>query len=97
MILGSNEEQDQTTCHIQKCQLRLFLLLELSPLLVFEFDFLSLLYNTNTLRNILMMLGTGRDDVLRTRMTTQAGLGWGVGGGGGGVVRGHIFLSKKLF
>ena len=34
------------------------LLLELSPLLMFEFDFLSLLCNTNTLRNILMMLGT---------------------------------------
>ena len=34
-----------------------FLLFELSPLLVFEFDFLSLLCNTNTLRNILMMLG----------------------------------------
>ena len=33
-------------------------LLELSPLLVFEFYFLSLLCNTNTLRNILMMLGT---------------------------------------
>ena len=36
----------------------LVLLLELSPLLVFEFDFLSLLCNTNTLQNILMMLGT---------------------------------------
>ena len=35
-----------------------FLLLELPPLLVFEFDFLSLLCNMNTLRNILMMLGT---------------------------------------
>ena len=35
-----------------------FLLLGLSPLLVFDFDFLSLLCNTNTLRNILMMLGT---------------------------------------
>ena len=34
-----------------------FLLLELSPFLVFEFDFLSLLCNTNTLRNISMMLG----------------------------------------
>ena len=34
------------------------LLLELSPLFVFEFDFLSLLCNTNTLQNILMMLGT---------------------------------------
>ena len=55
MILGNNEEQDQMTCHIQEWQLRLFLLLELSPLLVFEFDFLSLLC---TLQNILMMLGT---------------------------------------
>ena len=36
----------------------LFLLLELFPLLVFEFDFLSLLCNMNTLLNILMMLGT---------------------------------------
>ena len=35
-----------------------FLLLRLSPLLEFEFDFLSLLCNTNTIRNILMMLGT---------------------------------------
>ena len=35
-----------------------FLLLELSPLLVFEFDFLSLLCNMNTQQNILMMLGT---------------------------------------
>ena len=35
-----------------------FLLLELSLLLVFEFDFLSLLCNTNTLGNILMRLGT---------------------------------------
>ena len=33
-----------------------FFLLELAPLLEFEFDFLSLLCNTNTLRNILMML-----------------------------------------
>ena len=64
MILGSNEEQDQTTCHIQE-YLHLFLLLELSPLLVSEFDFLSLLCNTNTLRNILMMLGTNveQDDM----------------------------------
>ena len=35
-----------------------FLLLELSPLHMFEFDFLSLFCNTNTLRNILMMHGT---------------------------------------
>ena len=57
---------------------RLFLLLELSPVLVFKFDFLSLLCNMNTLRNILMMLGTNVEQdemtycVLRTRM---AGLG----------------------
>ena len=38
--------------------LTFFLLLELSPLLVIEFDFLSLLCNTNALQNILMMLGT---------------------------------------
>ena len=39
--------------------------LELSPLLVFEFDFLSLLCNMNTLWNILMMLGTNveQDDM----------------------------------
>ena len=59
MKLGSNEEQDQKTCHIQEWHLWLFfLLLGLSPVLVFEFDFLSLLCNTNTLRNILMMLST---------------------------------------
>ena len=34
------------------------LLLKLSPLLDFEFDFLSLLCNMNTLGNILMMLDT---------------------------------------
>ena len=44
--------------HTRMTTLAFFLLLELSPLLVFEFDFLSLLCNTNTLRNILMMLGT---------------------------------------
>ena len=40
------------------CLAELVLLLELSPLLVFEFDFISLLCNANILRNILMMLGT---------------------------------------
>ena len=34
-----------------------FLLLELSPLLVFEFNYLSLLCNTNILWNFLMILG----------------------------------------
>ena len=42
---------------------------------MFEFYVLSLLYNTNTLRNILMMLGTNveQDKMLSTRMTTVAG------------------------
>ena len=58
---------------------------------MFELDFLSLLCNTNTLRNILMMLGTSVEqdnDVLRSRMTPLAGL-WG----------GHLFFffSKKPF
>ena len=44
--------------HTRMTTLTFFLLLELSPLLVFEFDYLSLLCNTNTLRNILMILGT---------------------------------------
>ena len=55
-----------------------FLLLEVSPLHVFEFDFLSLLCNTNTLRNILMMIGTNveQDEMtLLSRMTTG-----GIGG-----------------
>ena len=52
---------------------------------MFEFDFLSLLCNTNTLRNILMMLGTNveQDEMMWTRMTTLARLG-----GGGG----HVFF-----
>ena len=51
--------------HTRMTTLAFFLLLELSPLLVFEFDFLSLLYNTNTLWNILMILGTNveQDDM----------------------------------
>ena len=52
-----------------------FLLSELSPLLVFEFDFVSAL-ETNTLRNILMLLcrnvRTEQDDMMRTKMTTLA-------------------------
>ena len=44
--------------HTRMRSMAFFLLLKLSPLLVFEFDFLSLLCNTNTLRNILMMLDT---------------------------------------
>ena len=79
LILGSNEEQDQTICHIQEWQLRLFLLLELSPLLVFEFDFLSRLCNTNTLWNILMMLGTNvEQDEMTCCIFDNCG---GIGGG----------------
>ena len=44
--------------HTRMTTLAFFLLLELSPFFVFEFDFLSLLCNMNTLWNILMMLGT---------------------------------------
>ena len=53
---------------------------------MFEFDFLSLLCNTTTLRNILMLLGTNveQDEMtLRTEMTTLAGL------------RGNLFFSKR--
>ena len=87
------EEQDQMTCHIQEWQLRLFLLLELSPLLVFEFDFLSLLCNTNTLLNILMRLGTNveQDEV------TCCGQEWQLWRGGGGGQLLLFFFSKKPF
>ena len=44
--------------HTRITILAFFLIFELSLLLVFEFDFLSLLCNMNTLWNILMMLGT---------------------------------------
>ena len=44
--------------HARMTTLAFFLLLELSPLLMFEFDFLFLLCNRNTLQNILMKLGT---------------------------------------
>ena len=42
MTLSRNIQQDETTCHIRITTLA-FLLLELSPLLVFEFDFVSAL------------------------------------------------------
>ena len=59
MILASNDEQDQTICHIRD-NFGFFAFGVISPscVLVFEFDFLSLLCNTKTLWNILMMLGT---------------------------------------
>ena len=64
-----------------------FLLLELSPLLVFEFDFLSLLCNTNTLRNILMILVT----LDRVAFNDNGGR---IGEGGGR--RGHLFFDFLL-
>ena len=59
-----------------------FLLSELSPLLVFELDFLSLLCNTNTLQNILMMLGTNveQDEMTCCIQVCQLWRDWGVGG-----------------
>ena len=70
-----------------------FLLLVLSPLLVFEFDFLSLLYNMNILRNILTMLGTNveQDVMTCTRMTAL--VGWS--GGGGDIC--CCFFRKNFF
>ena len=42
MVLGRNVEQEETMCQVQELQLRLsYFKLELSPLLVFEFDFVS--------------------------------------------------------
>ena len=70
-----------------------FLFLELSPLTMFEFDFLSLLCNTNTLRNILMLDTNVEQDEMMCcvqKMTTVAGSG---GGGGGG----DIFLFFSFF
>ena len=45
MILGRNVEQDEIMCHVQCTRMTTlaFLLLELSPLLVFEIDFVSTL------------------------------------------------------
>ena len=42
MVLGRNVEQEETMCQVQELQLRLsYFKLELSPPLVFEFDFVS--------------------------------------------------------
>ena len=57
MILGSNEEQDRRHVTYKNDNFGFFTFGVIS-LLMFEFDFLSLLCNTNTLRNILMMIGT---------------------------------------
>ena len=77
MILGSNEEQDQTY-HITRMTTLTFLLLELLPLVMFEFNFLLLLCNMNTPRNILIMLGTNveQDKMMCSRTIPVAGLGW---------------------
>ena len=64
---------------------------------MFEFNYLSLLCNTNTLWNILIILGTNVEQdemkMLHTRMTTLAGFWfWGGGGGGGGAEFGGTFV-----
>ena len=41
MIVGRNREQDNTTCRVQKMTNLAFLLLELSPFVLFEKDFVS--------------------------------------------------------
>ena len=43
MILGRNVEQDQMTCRIPRMATLPFLLLELSPFVLFEIDFSSAL------------------------------------------------------
>ena len=43
ILLSRNVEQNEITCCVQEWQLLAFLLLDLSPLLVFEFDFMSAL------------------------------------------------------
>ena len=43
MILGRNVEQDQMTCRVPRMAPLLFLLLELSPFVLFEIDFSSAL------------------------------------------------------
>ena len=50
---------------------------------MFEFDFLSLLCNTNTLQNILMMLGTNVEQEEVMCCVQECQLGGGGGGGGG--------------
>ena len=44
--------------HTRMITLAFFYFWSYLPFLCFEFDFLSMLCNTNTLRNIMMMLGT---------------------------------------
>ena len=65
--------------HTSMTTLAFFLLLDLSPLLVFEFDFLSLLCNTNTIRNILMMIGTNveQDEMMCCVQEWQLWRDWG--------------------
>ena len=59
---------------------------------MFEFNFLCLLCNTNTHRNILMMLGTNVEQDEMTCCIQESQLWWDWGGGGG-----LVFFSKKTF
>ena len=59
MILGRNVEQDQTTCRARMTTL-LFLLLPLSPFIIFDSDYpliLCQLCKSKNLWNIFMILG----------------------------------------
>ena len=63
MIVGINVEQDEMTCPVQEWQKKTtlaFLLLVLSPFVIFDSDYaliLCLLCKSNTLWNIFMILG----------------------------------------
>ena len=67
--------------HTRMTTFALFLLFELSPLFVFEFDFLSLHCYTNTLRNILMILVTNveHDEMTCCVQEWQLWRDWGWG------------------
>ena len=65
MILGSMKNRTRQHVTYKNDNFGFLLLFELSPL-AFEFDFLSLLCNTNTLRNILTILGRNVEQVEMT-------------------------------
>ena len=60
MVLGRNVEQDETTCRVQKKTTLPFLLLALSPFVIFDIDYPLIsrpLCKSKTLWNIFMLLG----------------------------------------
>ena len=88
MILCRNVEQGTRMTTLA------FLLLDLAPVLVFKFDFLSALqlkYPSQYFDDTYWKCRTGRHDVSPTRMTTLAGLE------GGGYLFFVFFFKKKTF